>query len=97
MATLAFQMTSTPLTGTKSFTGTDADMQALLDWAAVAYAPLIQQLFNPTNNPAFTPTNTQIGVALATGTMNAWKDAVVKFKKDGAVAAVPTPATITFA
>src|SRR5512139_630092 len=97
MASIAFQMTSTPLTGTKSFTGTDADMQALLDWAKVAYASVITELFNPTNAPGFTPTNTQIGVGLATGTMRAWKDAVQKAKADAAVAALVQPAHITFA
>ncbi len=81
MATVAFQMTSTPLTGTKSFTGTDADMQALLDWAAVAYSDIIQAQFNPSGNPAFVPTNAQKGVALATGTVRAWKAAVQNFQQ----------------
>src|SRR5512139_3126428 len=97
MATIAFQMTSTPLTGTKSFTGTDADMSDLLAWAKVAYASIVTELFNPTNAPAFVPTNTQIGVALATGTMRAWKDAVTKMKADAAAAALTAPAAMTFA
>ena len=42
MATFAFQMTSTPLTGSKSFTGTDADMLSLLLWASHAYNGLVQ-------------------------------------------------------
>lgn len=90
-------MTSTPLTGTKSFTGTDADMSDLLAWAKVAYADILTELFNPTKAAGFTPTNTQIGVALATGTMRAWKDAVKKAKADAAAAALVAPADITFA
>src|SRR5512139_3512529 len=97
MATIAFQMTSAPLTGTKSFTGTDVDMSDLLAWAKVAYDDIIQTQFNPTKNPAFVPTNTQIGVAIATGTMRAWKDAVKKQKADAAHAAVTAPTDISFA
>lgn len=41
MATFTFSMSSTPLTGSKAFTGTDADMQALLDWVSYAYSSLI--------------------------------------------------------
>ncbi len=89
MATIAFQMTSTPLTGTKSFTGTDTDMQNLLNWAAVAYAGVIQQMFNPTNVPGFTPTNAQIGAALAAATVSAWKVATQQFMQQPAPAAPP--------
>src|SRR5512139_40594 len=97
MASIAFQMTSTPLTGSKSFTGTDADMQALLDWAKVAYDSIIDELFNPTNSPTFVPTNAQIGVALSTGTIRAWKDAVKKFKDDANKAAVVPVSSSTWA
>lgn len=97
MATISFQMTSAPLTGTKSFTGTDADMQALLDWAKVAYAGEIQQLFNPSGAPGFVPTNAQVGAALATATVSAWKDAVKRSKRDAALAAVADPASMTWA
>lgn len=44
MATISFQMTSSPLTGTKTFTGTDVDMQDLLDWASIFQVALIQAL-----------------------------------------------------
>lgn len=97
MATVTFQMASTPLTGSKAFTGSDADMQALLDWAAVAYADVIQQLFNPSGTLGFTPTNAQIGVALATGTVNAWKGAVKRFKDDQARAALTPSSSMTWA
>lgn len=92
MATIAFQMTSTPLTGTKIFTGTDADMQALLDWAAKVHNGIIQELFNPTRLAGFVPTNAQIGVGLATATMNSWKAEVQQFQQSP-----PTlPQQITF-
>jgi hypothetical protein len=91
MATVTFAMASTPLTASRAFTATDADMQALLDWAKVAYADRIQKMFNPDNTPGFNPTNAQIGNALATATMVAWMEAEQRFKKDGSVAAVPTP------
>jgi hypothetical protein len=94
-------MTSTPLTGSKAFAGTDQDMTDLLAWAASAYHDLIQQLFNVTwGTPTYvpiSPTNAQIGTALATATMNAWQAAVVKFKKDASVAAVATPAQMSWA
>ena len=89
--TYSFGATGTVLTGTKNFTGTDADMQNILNWAKVAYAGLIDELFNPTHTPGFNPTNQQIGVAIATATMRAWDDASRKFKKDSDLAAVPTP------
>lgn len=97
MATFTFSMASTPLTGSKAFTGSDQDMQDLLDWAKVAYAPIITELFNPTNAQGFIPTNAQIGVALATGTVRAWKDAVHRNKKDQALSAVADPASMTWA
>ena len=90
MATIAFQMTSTPLTGSKSFTGTDQDMTDLLAWAAVAYDSVIQQTFNAAKEPGFVPTNAQIGAALAIGTMNAWKDAV-KTRTDAAKSGARRP------
>lgn len=96
MATFTFSMNSTPLTGSKVFTGSDSDMQDLLDWAKIAYNAIIQQLYNPTDSPSFTPTNAQIGVALATATVSAWKDAVRKFKKDADISAVPEPVSMTW-
>lgn len=93
MATFTFSMNSAPLTGSKAFTGSDADMQALLDWAAVAYADVITDLYNPNKTPGFTPTNAQIGIALATGTVNAWKDAVQRFKQ---APRPPPPAKMTW-
>lgn len=66
-------------------------MQALLDWGKVAYNDQIQKMFNTPPVGGFTPSNAQIGAAIATATMNAWKDAEQKFKKDGAIAAAPVP------
>lgn len=93
MATVAFQMTSTPLTGTKTFTSTDQDMSDLLTWASVAYADLIQKMFNPgyPSAPPITPTNGQIGQALAQGTMNGWMQAEQKYKHDQGLAGVAVP------
>jgi hypothetical protein len=87
-----FQISSPALTGNKSFsTQTDQDAQDLLDWSAVAYKAIVDELYNPSHNPAFTPTNAQKGVALATGTVRAWTDAVQKWKNDASHAAVPVP------
>lgn len=96
MATITFQIASGPLTASKAFNGTDTDMQNILDWAKVAYRGIIDELFNPSHNPAFTPTNAQAGAALSTGTMRAWQQAETKFRNDGAVAAVPDPPPNTF-
>lgn len=93
MATLSFQITSAPLTGTITYTGTDADMQAILDWAAVAYNDLIQARFNPTNAPGFVPTNAQIGRGLGDGTVRAWKDAIQRHQQQPAP---PPPPQMTW-
>ncbi len=92
MATITMGMTSTPLTATKTWTGSDADMQAILDWAVVAFNPWIQAQFNPTKNPAFVPTNAQIGAAIANSWMQGVKDAVQRFKTQPPI----PPAPITF-
>jgi hypothetical protein len=88
MATITFSMASTPLTASKVFTGTDGDMQDLLDWAKATYFP-------PINGVPQTPTNVQVGAALANATIAAWKAVVVKFKNDAAHAAIvsATPST----
>lgn len=91
MATIAFQMTSTPLTGTKTFTGTDQDMQDLLDWAKAMLIANGQLTASPD------VTNAQIGAALAQNTINAWKQAVKKFKDDAALAAVTPTDPMTWA
>ena len=91
MATITFAMASTVLTAQKVFTSSDADMQSLLDWGKVAYADQINKMFNTPPVEGFNPTNQMIGSAIATATMNAWKDAEQKFSKDTDVAAVPVP------
>jgi hypothetical protein len=65
MATITLGMVSTPFTGSKTYTSTDADMQALLNWAAAALNPQIQRKFNPGGTPGFVPTNAQIAVVIA--------------------------------
>jgi hypothetical protein len=96
MATITFQISSAPLTASKAFNGTDTDMQNILTWAGVAYRAIVDELFNPSHNPAFTPTNGQIGAALSTGTMRAWQDAETKYRNDGSHSAVPPPPPNTF-
>lgn len=153
MATVGFNMTSTPLTGTKNFTGTDADMQDLLTWSAMAYQAAVTQnspvaaftgtisgttltvasvtsgalaagqyIYGPGVAPGtflvsgagttwtlnFSQTvatavamsgfsATQVGVALASSTVAAWKAAVVKMKNDAAAAALTPAAAMTWA
>lgn len=96
MATITFSISSTPLTASKVFTGTDADMQNILNWAAVSQRPIIDELFNPTHVPSFTPTNAQIGAALATSTMRSWQSSETKFRNDATHAAVAPPPPNTF-
>lgn len=96
MAQVTFSISSAPLTASKIFNGTDQDMQNIITWAGVAYRGIIDELFNPSHNPAFNPSNAQIGAALTTGTMRAWQQAETKFRNDGNVAAVPPPPANTF-
>jgi hypothetical protein len=57
--------TELPAAVTNQFTTySDADFQRTLNWGKVAFNPWIQQTYNPTNNPAFVPTNTQIWNAI---------------------------------
>ena len=93
-STVGFTLNSTspPLNiGTKNFNSSDADMQNIFNWAKVAYAGLIQELFGAGSppQPVPNPTNAQIGVALATGTMRGWAAAEKKFRDDASHAAVP--------
>ena len=93
MATITMSMASTPLNATKTWTGTDADMQAILDWGVVTFNSWIQAQFNPSGTPGFVPTNAQIGAAIAASWMAGVKDAVRNFKTAPAV----PPAPITMA
>lgn len=93
MATITLSMASTPLTASKTFTGTDADMQAIIDWAKVAFDPWIQATFNPSHTPGFTASNAQVGAALANSFMSGIKDAVQRFKTVPAV--VPSPISMS--
>jgi hypothetical protein len=85
--TYTFGASGPILTGNKAFTGTDADMQNILNWAKVAYAAVIDELFNPTHTPGFNPTNQQ--PAPPSPPICARDDASRKFKKDSDLAAVP--------
>jgi hypothetical protein len=67
MATITFSLNSTPLTASKAYTSTDADMQHLLDHGKIVYAALILQMFNTT-----TPTNAQIAAAMVQAVINQW-------------------------
>jgi len=93
-STVGFTLNSTspPLNiGTKTFNSSDADMTNILAWAKVVYAGIITELFGigTPPQPVPNPTNAQIGIALATGTMRAWSQAEQKFRQDTASAAVP--------
>jgi hypothetical protein len=67
MATITFSLNSAPLTASKTYTSTDADMQSLLDHGKIIYGPLIFQMFNTTN-----PTNAQIASAMVQAVVNLW-------------------------
>lgn len=87
MATLTIGLAGSAIvTGSKSYTVNDTDIQALLDWATVAYDPYIQATFNAAKNPNFVPTNQQVLLAWVQSWINGTKDAVQRFKT-----AVPTP------
>lgn len=96
MATITFQIASAPLTASKAFNGTDTDMQNILTWGGVAYKAIVDELFNPSHNPAFVPTNAQMGAALSTGTMRAWQAAETKYRNDANHEAVAPPPPNTF-
>lgn len=80
MANITLSMTSTPFTGSKAFTGSDADMQSLLDWGRVKYKASL-----PAN-----PSNGQIGAAIANGIIANLKDEVRVFMT---TPGVPAPMT----
>lgn len=83
MATLTINLTSGPVTGSKSYTISDADVQSLLDWAAAAYA----------NTLPVTPTNGQVMLAWVQSWIAGTRDAVKKFKQDAAAAAASAGVT----
>jgi hypothetical protein len=67
MATIVFSLNSAPLTASKTYTGSDADMQSLLDHGKIVNAALILQMFNTS-----TPTNAQIAAAMVQAVINQW-------------------------
>ena len=69
MATISFSINSVPLTATKTFTSTDADMTNLLQWASTTYASLIQQSA-PTSQFTGSISGTRLTVTnIASGTL----------------------------
>ena len=87
MATLTISLSGSAIvTGSKSYTVSDADIQALLDWGQANYASVLPQ-------PPATPTNAQILLAWVQGWINATKDSVQRFKTTAPV--VPPQITIT--
>jgi hypothetical protein len=87
-----FTASGPSLSGTKTFnTPTDQDLQDILDWAGEAYKSVVDELYNTPPVPGFIPTNAQKGIALATATMRAWNEAVIKRKHDSSLASVPVP------
>jgi hypothetical protein len=89
MATITLGLTSTPVTVSKTFNGSDQDVQDMLDWAAVTYGQWIQGQFNPTNTAGFVPTNQEIATAIGYDFINHIKAAVQNFKTTP-----PTPAVV---
>lgn len=85
MATLTISITSTPVTGSKAYTISNADTQAVLDWAKVNFNSYIQVTFNPGADPAFVPTNQQILLAWVQNWVDETKEGVLGFKQRSAV------------
>ena len=80
MATLTISITgSTVVSGSKSYTATDASIQRLLIWAASRYATVLSTA----------PTNAQIMVAWADSWVNGTRNAVSQFETPTPV--VPAP------
>lgn len=80
MSTITISLSGSAITGltgnpSKSYTVSDADLQALLDWAAVNYAFTFPP--SPPNPP---PTNPQILLAWIQGWVNATKNSVQQFQ-----------------
>jgi hypothetical protein len=67
MATITFSLNSAPLTASKTYTSTDADMQSLLDHGRIVNAALILEMFHTS-----TPTNAQIAAAMVQAVINQW-------------------------
>lgn len=74
MATLTISLSgSAVVTGSKSYTINDTDVQSVLTWAAKAYASALPL-------PPATPTNQQILLAWVQSWINGTKDAVQRFQ-----------------
>jgi hypothetical protein len=88
MATITISLNGSAITGlasnpSKSYTVSDADLQAVLDWATAAFAGALPP----------TPTNPQILQAWIQNWVNGTKSAVQQFKTEPAV--VPPQITMT--
>lgn len=87
MATITIGVTSTPFTGSKPFTISDADVTRLINYAIKAYATPAT-VGNP-NPPALTPA--QALVAWATAFIEGTKTSVVSMEATTAAAALAVP------
>ena len=90
MASITINVTSTPFTGSKTFTISDSDVSRLIAWANKAYATQPTQA-NPTP-PALTPA--QGLIAWATGLIEGTKANVVNTEEAASIQAVTVPAPI---
>lgn len=98
MATLTISVSGSAIVnGSKSYTVSDTDLQALLDWAAAAYAVQIQQAFDPNygkpGDVPITPTRQQVLLTWVQSWINGTKVAVQRFKTPAPVA--PPPISIS--
>ena len=85
MASLTISVTgSAVVTGTKTYTLSDADLQAVLDWAKTSFPPA--QLPD-------TRTNGQVMLAWVQSWINGSKDAVKNFRRAAAHAAADAGVT----
>lgn len=87
MTTVTISLNGSAITGltsnpTKTYTVTDADLQSVLNWAAVAFAGSLPP----------TPTNAQILLAWIQNWINGTKTAVQQFQTPAPV--VPSPVSI---
>ena len=85
--------TELPAAVTNSFaTYSDADFTRTLAWGKVAFNQWIQATYNPTNNPSFVPTNTQIWNAI----VHNWTTGIIQAEQQFSTvpAQPPTPIVI---
>lgn len=95
MATLTISLSgSAVVNGSKSYTLTDGDIQALIDWAKNLYDPYLQATYNRNADGTvkdinYVATNQQALLAWVQSWANGTRDAVQRFKTAAPV--VPPP------